>query len=111
MRARRSVHTGAVRSGGQGPRGGKRGCVAEECVSGKSIQAEPGRMQGQDVRAQGEEGGGLPPSRGPDPEGRRMGGRAHLSGGGWQQQYGPDYKEGIDSISTHIKNGHQQEKL
>lgn len=55
--------------------------------------------------------GGLPPSRGPDPEGSRMGGRAHLSGGGWQQQYGPDYKEGIDSISTHIKNGHQQEKL
>lgn len=38
-------------------------------------------------------------------------------GRGWPQQYGPDYKEGIDSISEHIKNDgcqvshRQQEKL
>ena len=42
VRGRRSVHTGAARSGGQGPRGGKRGCDVEERVSGMSIQAERG---------------------------------------------------------------------
>lgn len=83
MRARRSVHTGAVRSGGQGPRGGKRGCVVEECVSGKSIQAEPGRMQGQDVRAQGEEGGGSHPPGGLTPREAGWGeGRICLEEGG-----------------------------
>ena len=82
-----------------------------------SKQSE-GSDAGQDVRAQVEWGGsgGLPPSSGPDPEGNRMGGGAHLSGGGWPQQYGPDYKEGFDSINKHIKNdgcqvSHQQEKL
>ena len=27
-----------------------------------------------------------------------------MSGRGWQQLYGLDYKEGIDSISKHISN-------
>lgn len=33
-----------------------------------------------------------------------MGGRVHVSGRGWQQPYGLDYKEGIDSISKRIRN-------
>lgn len=77
---------GAVRSGGQGPRGGKRGCFVEECVSGKSIQAERGRMQGQDVRAGGGGwgwGGCSHPPGGLTPRDAGSGeGRICLEGGG-----------------------------
>lgn len=98
----------------QGSSGGKRGCDVEECVSGMSIQAERGGDTGQAVRAQAEEGA---PHSGGLTWGNRMGGRAHVSGRGWQQPYGLDYKKGIDSISEHIRNDgcqvshHQQEKL
>lgn len=68
-------------------------------------------MQGQDVRAGvGGGGGGAPPSRGLDPEGCRIGEGAHLSAE-VQALYGPYLVKRNDSISTHIKNDQQQEKL
>ena len=78
-----------------------------------------GSDAGQDVRAQVEWGA---PGGSHRPVGltlRETGwgeGRTCLERG-WPQQYGPDYKEGIDSISEHIKNDgcqvshRQQEKL